>query len=108
MRLTGIDLKARSRLRGSLLGYFAASIVLLVAMVVSWSWVERRSSNDIDTLQRTSRTNTDELSRLRSTGMSLRDALDEIDRRFSDGFRAVGPAGFEPAAYGLKVRSSTS
>ena len=40
------------------------------------------------------------LQRLRQAGMSLAEALAEVDR--------VGPAGFEPAAYGLKVRSSTS
>ena len=40
------------------------------------------------------------LQRLRQSGMSLAEALAEVDR--------VGPAGFEPAAYGLKVRSSTS
>jgi hypothetical protein len=39
--------------------------------------------------------------RLRKAGMPLSEALAEVDRR-------VGPAGFEPAAYGLKVRSSTS
>src|SRR6187455_3804784 len=78
MRLTGIDLKARSRLRGSLLGYFAASIVLLVAMVVTWSGIERRSSDDIDTLQRTGRTNTDELSRLRLLLAEERVAWSEV------------------------------
>ena len=40
------------------------------------------------------------LQRLRQSGMSLAEALEIVDR--------VGPAGFEPAAYGLKVRSSTS
>ena len=40
------------------------------------------------------------LQRLRESGMSLAEALEKVDR--------VGPAGFEPAAYGLKVRSSTS
>ena len=40
------------------------------------------------------------LQRLRQAGMSLAEALEQVDR--------VGPAGFEPAAYGLKVRSSTS
>ena len=40
------------------------------------------------------------LQRLRSSGMPLAEALELVDR--------VGPAGFEPAAYGLKVRSSTS
>jgi signal transduction histidine kinase/CheY-like chemotaxis protein len=65
MNPTGIDLNARSGLRRSLLGYFAASIVLLVAMVAAWSWIERRASEDIDTLERASRTHTDQLSRLR-------------------------------------------
>ena len=40
------------------------------------------------------------LTRLRAAGVPLAEALAEVDR--------VGPAGFEPAAYGLKVRSSTS
>lgn|SRR5262252_3547903 len=40
------------------------------------------------------------LQRLRRAGMPLAEALKTVDR--------VGPAGFEPAAYGLKVRSSTS
>ena len=40
------------------------------------------------------------LQRLRRSGMPLAEALKTVDR--------VGPAGFEPAAYGLKVRSSTS
>jgi hypothetical protein len=40
------------------------------------------------------------LQRLRSEGVPLAEALERVDR--------VGPAGFEPAAYGLKVRSSTS
>ena len=40
------------------------------------------------------------LTRLRRSGMPLAQALELVDR--------VGPAGFEPAAYGLKVRSSTS
>ena len=39
--------------------------------------------------------------RLRKAGLPFSEALAEVDRR-------VGPAGFEPAAYGLKVRSSTS
>ena len=50
------------------------------------------------------RADTDErlamLERLRRSGMPLAEALELVDR--------VGPAGFEPAAYGLKVRSSTS
>ena len=65
MNPTDIDLNARSGLRRSLLGYFAAWIVLLVAMVAAWSWIERRASEDIDTSERASRTYTDELSRLR-------------------------------------------
>ena len=40
------------------------------------------------------------LERLRRSGVPLAEALELVDR--------VGPAGFEPAAYGLKVRSSTS
>jgi hypothetical protein len=40
------------------------------------------------------------LERLRRSGVPLAEALEIVDR--------VGPAGFEPAAYGLKVRSSTS
>jgi hypothetical protein len=40
------------------------------------------------------------LQQLRRSGVPLAEALDRVDR--------VGPAGFEPAAYGLKVRSSTS
>ena len=40
------------------------------------------------------------LQRLRSEGVPLAEALEIIEK--------VGPAGFEPAAYGLKVRSSTS
>ena len=42
--------------------------------------------------------------RLRRAGMPLGQALAEVDRS-GDG---VGPVGFEPTAYGLKVRSSTS
>ena len=34
-------------------------------MVAAWSWIERRASEDIDTLERASRTHTDQLSRLR-------------------------------------------
>ena len=40
------------------------------------------------------------LQRLRRSGVPLAEALKLVDR--------VGPAGFEPAAYGLKVRSSPS
>lgn len=43
------------------------------------------------------------LERLRRSGMPLAEALDRVDQN-----DRVGPAGFEPAAYGLKVRSSTS
>jgi hypothetical protein len=43
------------------------------------------------------------LQRLRREGVPLAEALDRVDRN-----DRVGPAGFEPAAYGLKVRSSTS
>ena len=55
MNPTDVDLNARPGLRRSLLGYFAAWIVLLVALVAAWSWIERRASEDIDTLQRASR-----------------------------------------------------
>jgi hypothetical protein len=78
MTPTGIDLNARSELRRSLLGYFAASIVLLVAMVAAWSWIDRRASDDIDTLQRASRTHTDELSRLRLLLAEERIAWSEV------------------------------
>ena len=43
------------------------------------------------------------LQRLRREGVPLAEALDRVDKN-----DRVGPAGFEPAAYGLKVRSSTS
>src|SRR5262245_1241837 len=43
------------------------------------------------------------LQRLRAEGVPLAEALDKVDQA-----DRVGPAGFEPAAYGLKVRSSTS
>ena len=49
MNPTNVDLNARSGLRRSLLGYFAAWIVVLVAIVAAWSWIERRASEDIDT-----------------------------------------------------------
>jgi len=65
MSPTDVDLHARSGLRRSLLGYFAAWIVLLATLVAVWSWIERRASQDIDTLQRASQTYTDELTRLR-------------------------------------------
>jgi hypothetical protein len=45
---------------------------------------------------------------LRRTGLTLPEALAEVDRRLGTDSLLVGPAGFEPAAYGLKVRSSTS
>jgi hypothetical protein len=47
------------------------------------------------------------LQALRSSGMPLSEALAEVDRRAQTD-ASVGPAGFEPATYGLKVRSSTS
>jgi hypothetical protein len=47
------------------------------------------------------------LQTLRRTGMPLAAALLEVERRSSEP-ALVGPAGFEPAANGLKVRSSTS
>jgi signal transduction histidine kinase/AmiR/NasT family two-component response regulator len=78
MNPTGIDLNARSGLRRSLLGYFVASIVLLVALVAAWSWIERRAGEDIDTLQRASRTYTDELSRLRLLLAEERIAWSEV------------------------------
>ena len=43
------------------------------------------------------------LQRLRREGVPLAEALERVDKN-----DRVGPAGFEPAAYGLKVRSSTS
>jgi hypothetical protein len=46
------------------------------------------------------------LERLRRAGMPLAQALAAVDRAENE--NGVGPAGFEPAAYGLKVRSSTS
>ena len=78
MNPTDIDLNARSGLRRSLLGYFAAWIVLLVAMVAAWSWIERRASEDIDTLERASRTHTDQLSRLRLLLAEERIAWSEV------------------------------
>lgn len=48
------------------------------------------------------------LQALRQSGMPLSEALVEVDRRAQSDAFLVGPAGFEPAAYGLKVRSSTS
>jgi hypothetical protein len=48
------------------------------------------------------------LQALRRSGMPLSDALVEVDRRAGSDSVLVGPAGFEPATYGLKVRSSTS
>jgi hypothetical protein len=54
------------------------------------------------------------LQALRRSGMPLAEALVEVDRQVriagtggTDSI-PVGPAGFEPATYGLKVRSSTS
>jgi hypothetical protein len=62
-----------------------------------------------------------QLWQLRRAGYTLRDAIDEIERRSAGQQngpqndlheqrekKEVGPAGFEPAAYGLKVRSSAS
>ena len=46
------------------------------------------------------------LQALRRTGMPLAAALVEVERRSKDP-ASVGPAGFEPAANGLKVRSPT-
>lgn len=49
------------------------------------------------------------LERLRRDGVPLAEALERVDSVDSvDRNDRVGPAGFEPAAYGLKVRSSTS
>ena len=54
------------------------------------------------------------LQALRRSGMPLSEALMEVDRQLGIGGMGgtdsalVGPAGFEPATYGLKVRSSTS
>lgn len=49
------------------------------------------------------------LQSLRRTGMPLAAALLEVERRDrEESSSSVGPAGFEPAANGLKVRSSTS
>ncbi len=48
------------------------------------------------------------LQALRRSGMPLSEALVEVDRRMGTDSIGVGPAGFEPATYGLKVRSSTS
>src|SRR5678815_3826980 len=78
MNPTDVDLNAGSVLRRSLLGYFAAWIVLLVALVAAWSWIERRASEDIDTLQHASKTYTDELSRLRLLLAEERIAWSEV------------------------------
>jgi hypothetical protein len=48
------------------------------------------------------------LQSLRRSGVSLREALVEVERRVGSEGERVGPAGIEPAANGLKVRSSTS
>jgi hypothetical protein len=67
---------------------------------------EAKATNDRIGELREARTRTDSddrlamLQHLRRSGMPLPQALELVDR--------VGPAGFEPAAYGLKVRSSTS
>jgi hypothetical protein len=51
------------------------------------------------------------LQALRRSGMPLSEALAEVDRQAGhaqgNDCGLVGPAGFEPATYGLKVRSST-
>jgi hypothetical protein len=47
------------------------------------------------------------LAQLRGAGLPLKEALAEVER-LAGSANEVGPAGFEPAAYGLKVRSSTS
>jgi len=78
MKPTNVDLNARSGLRRSLLGYFAAWIVLLVAIVAAWGWIERQASEDIDTSERASRTYTDELSRLRLLLVEERIAWSEL------------------------------
>jgi signal transduction histidine kinase/ActR/RegA family two-component response regulator len=78
MNPTDVDPNARPGLRRSLLGYFAAWIVLLVALVAAWSWIERRASEDIDALQRASRDYTDELSRLRLLLAEERIAWSEV------------------------------
>ena len=67
---------------------------------------EAQATNDRINALRAARTRADSderlalLQRLRGEGVPLAEALEIVDR--------VGPAGFEPAAYGLKVRSSTS
>ena len=51
------------------------------------------------------------LQALRRSGMSLAAALSEVERRSGEArpkAASVGPAGFEPATNGLKVRSSTN
>jgi len=78
MNPAGTDLIARSGLRRSLLGYFAAWIVMLVAMVAAWGWIERQASEDIDKSERASRTYTDELSRLRLLLVEERIAWSEL------------------------------
>ncbi len=45
------------------------------------------------------------LQALRQSGMPLSEALVEVDRRVGSDSFLVGPSGFEPADYGLKVRS---
>ena len=78
MNPTGVDPNARSGPRRSLLGYFAAWIVLMLALVAAWGWIERRASEDIDTLQRVGQTYTDELSRLRLLLAEERIAWSEV------------------------------
>jgi len=78
MNPTGVDPNARSGPRRLLLGYFAAWIVLMLALVAAYAWIERRASENIDTLQRASRTHTDELSRLRLLLADERIAWSEV------------------------------
>jgi hypothetical protein len=78
MNPTNVDLNARSGLRRSLLGYFAAWIVVLAAIVAAWGWIDRQASEDIATSERASRTYTDELSRLRLLLVEERIAWSEL------------------------------
>jgi hypothetical protein len=67
---------------------------------------EARATDEHISALRAARTRADSdarlalLQRLRREGVPLAEALQRVDR--------VGPAGIEPATYGLKVRSSTS
>jgi len=78
MNPTNVDPNARSGLRRSLLGYFGAWIVVLVAIVAAWGWIERQASEDIDASERASRTYTDEISRLRLLLVEERIAWSEL------------------------------